>query len=187
MLPRLLRSVLIAALVACLSPPLQAAEAFDEAEVKAALLAKILRFVDWPEEAFSADSSEFSACTLGQSELAEAIARLLEGEEIAGRQVTWHALEPASWMREAGGCQLLLLAEVDADALRGLRKVEGRYCLLAGDHPLFLESGGMLNFLIEEKRVRFEVNLERLRSAGLKLSAKVLSLASRVLTEFAPG
>jgi hypothetical protein len=58
----------------------------------------------------------------------------------------------------------------------------GRPVLLVGDQPRFCDWGGMLNFYIEEDRVRFEVNPARIEQAGLTAHSRLLNLA-RVVTE----
>jgi hypothetical protein len=58
--------------------------------------------------------------------------------------------------------------------------LDGSYILTIGDTKGFGESGVMINFLTKENKVRFEINLAAARRAGLKISSKLLSLATIV-------
>ncbi len=161
---------------------------FSEQEVKAAMLLKILRFVEWPKDTFTAERPNFVFCAAGSDSVAAALEKLLRTQRIAGRAVEWRTLGGNDLVRESQDCHLLFVPSAQTWALEGLLKsLKGRRILLVGDRPGFLESGGMLNFLLEDQRVRFEVNLDRTKAAGLNLSSKLLALASRVLTDFAPG
>jgi len=47
----------------------------------------------------------------------------------------------------------------------------------------FVQSGGAVNFIPEGNKVRFEINLDATARARLKLSAKLLALARRVIAD----
>jgi hypothetical protein len=52
-----------------------------------------------------------------------------------------------------------------------------------GETPGFLDAGGMIGFLLEENKVRFEINLNAADSARLKIGSRLLILARRVVGE----
>jgi hypothetical protein len=43
--------------------------------------------------------------------------------------------------------------------------------------PGFAKSGGMINFVLEDNRVRFEVNVKAAKDADLNISSRLLALA----------
>jgi hypothetical protein len=53
--------------------------------------------------------------------------------------------------------------------------------LTVGDTDRFVETGGMINFVKEGKKIRFEINEAAAKRAGLRVSSKLLSLASRTI------
>jgi hypothetical protein len=55
--------------------------------------------------------------------------------------------------------------------------------LTVGDTPRFLDQGGMIRFVLDGARVRFEVNLTSARAAGLTLSSDLLRVATAVRQE----
>jgi hypothetical protein len=62
--------------------------------------------------------------------------------------------------------------------LEGLR---GSYALTVGDTKGFAEQGGMINFVLDNDRVQFEVSRKAVEQAGLKISSKLLSVAKLVI------
>jgi uncharacterized protein len=52
--------------------------------------------------------------------------------------------------------------------------------LTVSDFPEFLKRGGMIQFVLEGNRVRFEVNLSAAKNAGLTLSSELLKVAAAV-------
>ncbi len=66
------------------------------------------------------------------------------------------------------------------DAILGPIRTLG--ILTVGDAPGFLEAGGIIRFIIEDKKVRFEVNLAAATRAKLQVRSKLLRLAQRIVT-----
>jgi hypothetical protein len=53
--------------------------------------------------------------------------------------------------------------------------------LTVSDMPGFIEHGGMVQFVLENDNVRFEVNLSAANKSGLALSSQLLKVAARVV------
>jgi len=52
--------------------------------------------------------------------------------------------------------------------------------LTVGEEEKFIEQGGLIRFLLDDNRVRFDINDLSARKAGLKISSRLLALASHV-------
>jgi hypothetical protein len=59
--------------------------------------------------------------------------------------------------------------------------------LTVGESNGFADSGGVINFFVEGKRVRLEINLGAATRSRLKISAKVIAVARLVKTDPAGG
>ena len=55
--------------------------------------------------------------------------------------------------------------------------------LTVGDTSGFTESGGSINFLMEDSKVRFDINLTASEKAGLKIRSQLLRLAKKVVKD----
>jgi hypothetical protein len=78
----------------------------------------------------------------------------------------------------------LLICETEKkNAKKILKIINQNGVLTIGEFGGFLESGGMINFTMHDKKIRFEVNLQATRDSGLKLRSKLLKLAKRIINE----
>lgn len=155
--------------------PLAAAGQALEREVKAAFLFKFLSFVEWPQSAFARPDSPLAIGVVGADEVLDELQQIVPGRVIQGRPVTVRRLyygEPAS------GLHMLFVGRPAGSALPGYAGRDG--LLLVGEQPGALEQGAIINFVIVEGRVRFEVAADAAERRGLRVSPRMLSVAQYV-------
>jgi hypothetical protein len=174
-----LRSVagLLAVCGALLGPSLpHAAESPSlEYQVKAAFLVKLAMFVEWPAEAFAAPEAPIRIGILGPSPFGEGFEEAAAKERINGRSVEVRVASEVAGLRD---CQIVFIANSEQGRLAEIQAaLAGRHVLTVGDHPEFARDGGVVNFIKEDGRVRFEVNRDAADKAGLRLSSKLLQVA----------
>lgn len=171
--PALLLAVLLAV------PGGLRAQAAGEYDLKAAFLYNFAKFVDWPPAAFPEPGSSFRICVLGRDPFGGSLQAAVNGEEIAGHRLTVMRSES---LAKPSGCQILFVSRSERDQTREiLAAVKDSPVLTVGDVPGFLEQGGIINFLLEGNKVRFEINNEAAARAKLNISSKLLQLARRVV------
>jgi hypothetical protein len=59
--------------------------------------------------------------------------------------------------------------------------------LTVSNVPKFSQHGGMIEFVVEANKIRFEVNLTSAERAGLTLSSELLKVATAVTRNAQPG
>src|SRR5258708_13231166 len=157
-------------------PSLQAQKASPtEYEVKAAYLYNFGRFVQWPNKSTAHGGSPFTVCVLGQDPFGQALDAILAGESIDGANT---AAARISKPQEPVNCRILFISSSEASHLNQiLLTSESRLLLTVSDLPLFSQRGGMVQFVLEGKRVRFEVNLTPVEHTHLALSSQLLQVA----------
>lgn len=155
-----------------------AAQEALEASVKAAYLYKFLGYIEWPATAFTAADAPQTIGVMGSDEVLAELQRL-----VAGRTVNGHPLV-ATRIAPGDPVERLHVLYVGRGARVGtaMRSVAGRPILTVSDAPSGLADGSVLNFLLVEGRVRFEASLSAAERTGLKLSARLLAVAERVVT-----
>jgi hypothetical protein len=90
--------------------------------------------------------------------------------------------------REAVNCQTLFVGSTkDTELAKILETLNKVAVLTVSDMPRFTERGGMIQFILEGNRVRFQVNLTAAQNAGLTLSSQLLKLAALVRRNAVPG
>jgi YfiR/HmsC-like len=148
----------------------------SEYQLKAAFVNNFIKFVDWPLGERSIGES-FRVCLLGAEPLAEPFEEL-NGQEALGHSVTVTALQSP---QEARSCQVLFVAASQSARLTEvIDGLAGAPVLTIGDTDGFARRGIMINMFLDNKRIRFEINAEAARSAGLRVSTKLLKLSSKV-------
>jgi hypothetical protein len=154
-------------------------------DVKAAYLYNFGHFVEWPANVASAQTESFTVCVLGQDPFGPVLDATLAGETIAGKRV---AAKRISTLDESGSCQILFLSPAEEARLNTLIKALSRQAVLTvSDMPEFAKRGGMIQFVLEGKRVRFEVNLAAVQHAGLSVSSELLKVATTVRRNSSSG
>jgi hypothetical protein len=146
-------------------------------DVKAVYLYNFGRFVEWPATVF-AKSDLFTICILGDDPFGPALDATLASERIAGKGV---AAKRISSPQEAANCQILFLSSAEETRLtKIIESLDRGAVLTVSDIPRFSQRGGMIQFIPEGKKVRFEVNLTAVQRAGLNLSSELLKVATAV-------
>jgi len=152
-------------------------------DVKAAYLYNFGRFVEWPAKA--AQDGSFTVCVLGQDPFGPTLDATLSGETIGGKSVVAKRI---SGPEQSGSCQILFLSLAEGSHLNKIiTAVNKEPVLTVSDMPQFAQRGGMIQFVLEGKKVRFEVNLTATQHAGLTLSSDLLKVATTVRRNAAPG
>lgn len=149
-----------------------------EPDVKAAFLYNFTRYVEWPAESRK-PSEPFRLCVVADSVITNAVKRTIEGESVNGRPLVMTA--PRS-VQDAHRCQILFVGRSEyRRASRLLAAVRGEPVLTVGDAARFTEQGGMIEFLLQDNRVRFDVNLRSAQRSKLRVSSDLLRIARKVL------
>jgi hypothetical protein len=172
------RSVLPAAILLWLLPwglmPAAAQPVAPTAdEVKAAYLLNFIRFIEWPAATMEADA-HFTICLLGQITFHAALEQVLAGETFKGRRI-----EVRQQRRFASSCQVLYVGPAERDVAPLLRAV-GRGVLTVGEGEGFLNAGGMISLVTENRRIRFDINHSLATERGLTISSRLLRVARQV-------
>ena len=149
-----------------------------EYKVKAAYLANFGRFTEWPGTDSVNKSESFNICVLGQDPFGADLDSAVAGETIGGAHMLAKRI---SRPQDAADCRILFISSSEANqwkeilgALRTLR------VLTVSDMPQFNRRGGIIQFLLDGNRVRFDINLAATERAGLNLSSELLKLAVTV-------
>lgn len=157
----------------CLARPTYAADIPLEYEIEAAYLFNFTKFVQWPSSAFASDTAPFNICIVGEDHLGKPLEAIVQGESVAGHKIVVERMQ-ASFDKS---CQV---AFFDNPPPSADVPASGAGVLTVGLADAFLQRGGMIAFVLQDRRVRFDVSLKAASAGGLKLSSKMLSVARSV-------
>lgn len=151
-----------------------------EDRIKAALVFKLVKFVEWPVSALSGNVP-LQLCAYGSSGVAEALAAA-DGKPARDRTARFRKLDSLA-ANDLKGCHVLFIASGTRELLNGVPpalRARGSGLLTVSDHPEFARHGGMIGLAQGENKVTFEINLRATREGGLEPGASLLELATIV-------
>ena len=153
------------------------AAARSEYEVKAAFLYNFARFVKWPRVE---PRAPLEVCILGEDPFGPTIDDTIGRKTLRDRKLKIARL---ARIEEADGCHILFISSSERGRLGWiLRNAKGTGALTVSEIDGFAESGGMIRLWMDGKKVRFDVNPDAARDAGLEISAQLLKIARIVRT-----
>jgi hypothetical protein len=156
------------------------ADTADELEyqVKAAFLYNFAKFVEWPAGAFQGPTDSMILCVVGDDPFGESLDTVVRGETLNGRPLVVHRTRN---VYEIQDCHIVFVPRSEQGRQEKiLEDLRNRGALTVGEADGFLTGGGIIRFVLEQNRVRFDINLQAAESSGLKLSSKLLRLARTI-------
>jgi hypothetical protein len=177
LLPRLLRRIVLP-ILACACA--RAAPTPTEYEIKAVFLYHFTQFVAWPDAAFAQPNSPFVIGLVGADPFGTALNRIIGGEAVGSHRLTVKTINDIT---DEFRCQILYFTQ-DNENLLDLRRLRTAPVLTVGESDAFYSRGGMIQFVLDRRRIRLKVNLEEARAHSLEISAKLLRVAD--VTEWDP-
>ena len=158
--------------------PACAQTATDEYKVKAAFLFHFAQLVEWPSDAFNSGDQSFNLCMFEDERHLQELQSTLEGKPIGTRVVHVRLLHQTQPVR---GCSILFLGQDEGRRqTAALRNLRGQSVLTVGEADNFLSEGGIIRLHLGQNKVRFDINVDAADSSHLKISSRLLLLASSV-------
>jgi YfiR/HmsC-like len=157
------------------------AQEVEEYQVKAAFLYNFAKFVEWPSQAFKMPKDPITVCVLGHNPFGGALEEVIHGKLIDGRPFAFRQVDDA---HEASACQILFVSASESKHFRSLcGNLKPSGILIVGEEEGFAADGGVINFKLNDGRVRFQINVAAAEREQLHISSKLLSLAQIVKSE----
>lgn len=149
----------------------------DEYELKAAYIYNFLKFVEWPESAFKTRQSPLVVGVVGNSRVQAAIAAAVQDRKIGGRDLTVQIVNASGAAKE---CQLLVVCGELERNVALVSAVSDLPTLTVGESEPFSRHGGIITFVLDGDKIRFDINMDAADRAGIKISAQLQKLAKKV-------
>jgi hypothetical protein len=169
-----MRGCLLALVALVLTAPLASAQevAVSESSVKSAFVYNFLKFINLPHV-----DDHISLCVVGTGERLESF-RAVDGKIVEGRPIR---VQVVATVASLASCDVLFLSEAKPALLKSWMEESRTLGLLdIGEQSEFIALGGVINFYVEEGKVRFEISLDAAEDRGIKISSKLLKLGKVV-------
>ena len=146
----------------------------SEYQVKAAYLYYFTTYVDWPPDTFSRSGDALVVGVLGEDPFGSILDDTLRGKSVGSRRLV---VKRIGNIREARECHILFISASERDRLATIFKgLDGAAILTVGEVDHFASRGGQIAFRMEDKKVRFDINVTAVERARLKISAQLMKL-----------
>lgn len=148
----------------------------SEYQVKAAFLYNFGKFIEWPDSTFTNSQAAFVIGIFGSDPFQGDLDRIVAGKTINGHPVVARLISSVSNLK---GCNIIFVSAAQAKKAAEISQA------LAGANVLtvtenmkhFSGSGFMINFVVQDEHIAFQINHDAATHAGLSISSKLLSLA----------
>lgn len=163
----------------------QVSSVSSEYLIKAGFIYNFANLVQWPSNAFAQADSPIVIGILGEDPFGTVLDRVLAGKKVNGRVFLVKRLKSIPDLKE---CHIVFVSSSEMTHLvEAIHLVKGMPILTIGEIPGFAKLGGIINLVLEDNKVHFEVNVEAAKEADLNISSRLLALARIVQEPAADG
>jgi hypothetical protein len=150
----------------------------NEYELKAALVFRLMSFVEWPGEALG---DHVTVGFAGEGPMGAALVKSFQGKRIGSRPIEVREVRNGADLR---GCNVLVVAFSDASRTRqALSQLKNASVLTIGDGEGFGRMGGVIALVPRENTFHVAINVEAAERAHIQISSKLLTMAKRLTSE----
>jgi hypothetical protein len=148
----------------------------SEYDVKAAMIYNFALFVEWPDQSFTSAGESISVCILGEDPFGQSLETNFAGKTVRGRELQVHRVQRVA---ELQTCHIAFISPSERKRLPEIISALGTSSVLTiGDVKDFAELGGVIGFRVEDEKIHFDINVKAAQRANLKISYKLLNLAT---------
>lgn len=161
-------------LILCLLPLLQlpAQSSMGEKELKAKFVFLFTRFITWPEQKLQ---NNFKIHILGKSRIYKFLEKISADKKIHGLPVVVRQFTETETL--PFGHIVIIPASNSGQTSAVINRFHGQSVLIISEKR---ENNASINFLIEDEKIRFEINRSHIIKSGLQVGSDLLKLATKV-------
>jgi hypothetical protein len=149
--------------------------AFNERQIKAAFILNFTKFVEWPEATFARDEARLVIGIFGHDPMTAEVRRVALGFDGSG---TKFMIQEVTTVAAAGEVHLLFVpSSADGTVAELLEGLKDYPILTIGESEAFQAAGGMIRFVREKDKIRFEIQTDSARRSKVRISAQLQKLA----------
>jgi hypothetical protein len=143
-----------------------------EYDLKAAFVYQFTHYTEWPAESFEDSTSPIVVAVVGEDPFRGALERAVRDKTVGGRSLAYRHFANANALEP---CHVLYVSPSERQQLGQIvRDAQDFAALTVADTEDFTREGGMVRFLTENKKVRFEIRRKAVEAAGLRIKAQLL-------------
>jgi hypothetical protein len=154
-------------------PLLSVANEADVNNVKVAYIYNFIKYTTWPNQ--ESENKPFDICVHEDSPLRDKLV-VLEKKSYRKEPIKLTLISDST--KEISKCSVLVIPKLKPDILQNyVKQADKSNVLTISDTPGYASQGVMINLVLINNRVKFEINLDAVDSSDLKISSSLLKLA----------
>jgi hypothetical protein len=147
-------------------------------QLKAIFIKRFVQFVKWPSRKLESGDSPFVILIIGDSPIKKAF-ESLGIDSLQNRKVILKRIFMLD--ENIKNSHIVFISASESYRLKEiLSLLKGADVLTIGGFQGFAKSGGGVNLILVNNKIRFEVNKEKVVEGGISISSRVLRLAKTV-------
>jgi hypothetical protein len=150
-----------------------------EYRIKAAFICKFASYVEWPAQAFARPDSPIVIGVVAPDAVVDELARTAAGLSADGRPLVVRNLRRGEGLTSAN---LVYIASSEESRLaETLAALKGRPVLVVTESSQALGLGSMINFVVVDDKVRFDIAPHAADASHLRISTRLLGVARSLI------
>ena len=150
----------------------------SEHQVKAKFLYHFTHFIHWPQNTFASPTDDFTICLIEGGGMRRTIHQTLKGKTVKKRGLD---IKIQSREQDHSSCHLVYVGSLSTDWFaKRAETLKKNHILTIGESESFIKQGGMIQFYVDNNKIRFAINPNAMQEGNLKASSKLLRLAKIV-------
>ena len=147
----------------------------SEHQLKAAFLYNFVKFVEWPKGAYASATSPIVIGILGENVFGDELKKAINNKVVNQHPLQFKQFDSVAAVTN---CHVLFISASERKNFpRILEALRGKSILTVSESDRFIPEGGMINFVLVDRKVRFQINNAAAKKARLMISSDLLSLA----------
>jgi hypothetical protein len=147
----------------------------SEPTIKALFIYNFTKYVEWPIEK---DPAHIVIGFYGPSAVIDELKKICVNKKVKDRNVE---IRQANDVSEAEKCDIFFIPQNENSVFKYLNdQLQGKGVLIVTEEKGMAQKGAAINIIEQDNKIRFELNENSVKQAGLKISSQLLSLAIKI-------
>ena len=130
------------------------------------------RYIQWPA---SSQNGDFVIGVLGDCDIVPKLQKMTTTKKVGSQSIK---LKVFNSVNEIGDCHMIFIPEKKSDKLGSVNsKIKGSATLVVTEKEGLAKAGSAINFIVQDGKLKFELNKGVAESANLKVSGDLSKLA----------
>lgn len=148
--------------------------ALEQNALKAVFLERFTRFIEWPAISDYSNQRDFTICVVNDTSFLNTLKDIYKNKPIKNRIVSVYNLKNTSDIKQ---CSMLYIGQNTHSLATLIQEAKEHHVLTLSHQKGFANKGVIINFYLEDKRMRYEINNQVAKQSDLNISYLLLKSA----------